>query len=115
MVDVTTPTKPTFAGCYAEEKTGRSGTGYVHDALCINYNGPDAQYKGKEICFNSAETALSIADATDKKAPKTISIANYPSASYTHQGGSPRTCGTSSSTTSSMTARTASPRPGRSS
>jgi choice-of-anchor B domain-containing protein len=86
MVDVRTPTTPTFLGCYAEAQTGRSGTGYVHDAQCLVYNGPDKDYKGKEICLNSAETALSIADVTDKQNPKTISIATYPNVRYTHQG-----------------------------
>lgn len=86
IVDVKDPAKPTFVNCYAEERTGRAGTGYIHDAMCLIYNGPDADHKGKEICLNSAETAVSIADVTDKKNPKTISIANYPSASYTHQG-----------------------------
>ena len=86
MIDVHTPTKPVFVGCYAEPQTGNSGTGYIHDAECLVYRGPDAQYKGKEICLNSSETALGIADVTDKKNPKTISIATYPNVGYTHQG-----------------------------
>lgn len=86
MLDVRTPTKPAFVGCYAEPQTGSAKTGYTHDAQCLIYRGPDAQYKGREICLNSSETALGIADVTDKKSPKTISIANYPNAAYTHQG-----------------------------
>jgi choice-of-anchor B domain-containing protein len=86
MVDVHTPTKPTFVGCYAEPKTGSAGTGYIHDAQCVVYRGPDQKYKGREICLNSSETALGIADVTDKKQPKTISITTYPDVGYTHQG-----------------------------
>jgi len=86
MVDVHNPTEPKFAGCYAEPRTGNAGTGYVHDALCVVYHGPDKQYQGREICLNSAETAVSIADVTDKQNPKTISIASYPNVGYTHQG-----------------------------
>ncbi len=86
MIDIREPTKPTFAGCYGEPKTGRAKTGYTHDAQCVTYNGPDTQYKGRDLCFNSSETALGIGDVTDKSAPKTISITAYPNAAYTHQG-----------------------------
>lgn len=86
MIDVHTPTKPTFVGCYAEPKTGSAGTGYTHETLCIVYHGPDQHYKGREICINSSETAVGIADVTDKKNPKTISIVSYPNVSYAHQG-----------------------------
>ena len=82
MINIANPMAPTFAGCYAETKTGRAGTGYIHDTQCTIYKGPDAQYRGREICFNSAETALSIADVSDKQAPKTLSIANYPNVAY---------------------------------
>ncbi len=86
MVDLTTPTNPTFVGCYAEEQTGRRGTGYTHDAQCVTYSGPDTQYVGKEVCFASNETALAIADVTDPANPQTLSIAEYPRVAYTHQG-----------------------------
>ena len=29
--------------------------GYTHDAQCVIYNGPDEDYQGQEICFNSNE------------------------------------------------------------
>jgi choice-of-anchor B domain-containing protein len=86
MIDVHTPTKPTFVGCYAEPKTGSAGTGYTHETVCVVYHGPDQKYKGHEICVNSSETAVGIADVTDKKNPKTISIVSYPNVSYAHQG-----------------------------
>ena len=86
MIDIRDPKNPTFAGCFADERTGRSGTGYSHDAQCVIYSGPDEEHRGKEICFGSNETALSIADVTDKEAPVALSMAEYPNASYTHQG-----------------------------
>jgi len=54
--------------------------------MCIIYDGPDADYAGREICFGSNETALSIADVTDKDNPIAISSASYPNAAYAHQG-----------------------------
>jgi choice-of-anchor B domain-containing protein len=86
MIDVRDPKNPTFAGCFADERTGRSGTGYSHDAQCVIYNGPDTEHHGKEICFGSNETGLSIADVTDKENPVALSVADYPNVSYTHQG-----------------------------
>ena len=39
MIDVRTPAEPVFAGCFADRETGRSGTGYSHDAQCVVYQG----------------------------------------------------------------------------
>ncbi len=50
------------------------------------YRGPDQRYSGREICFNSSETGVGIADVTDKSAPKKISVASYPNTAYAHQG-----------------------------
>jgi choice-of-anchor B domain-containing protein len=86
MIDIRDPKQPTFAGCFADEGTGRRGTGYSHDAQCVTYKGPDADYKGHEICIGSNETMISIADVTDKKAPKALSRAAYPNVAYAHQG-----------------------------
>ena len=86
MIDVRSPGNPTFAGCFADTETGRQKTGYTHDAQCVVYRGPDADYQGREICFNASETALGIADVTDKAAPSSISVASYPNVGYTHQG-----------------------------
>jgi len=86
MIDIREMKKPTFAGCFSDAGTGRAGTGYSHDAQCITYKGPDRRYRGKEICIGSNETAVSIADVTDKKAPKAVSRVTYPSVGYTHQG-----------------------------
>lgn len=86
MIDIRDPLNPAFAGCFADASTGRSRTGYSHDALCIIYDGPDEEHRGKEICLGSNEDALSIADVTDKDAPVALSVGSYPNAAYSHQG-----------------------------
>jgi len=86
MIDLSNPASPQFAGCFADTNTGRSGTGYTHDAQCVIYHGPDATYQGREICIGSNETSISVADVTDKGSPEAITFASYPTASYVHQG-----------------------------
>ncbi len=49
MIDINDPIDPTFVGCFQDPTTGRAGTGYTHDAMCIIYRGPDADYAGREI------------------------------------------------------------------
>jgi choice-of-anchor B domain-containing protein len=85
MVDIRDPKSPTFAGCFSDPATGRQKTGYTHDAQCVVYRGPDEDYRGREICFGSNETALSIADVTDKQDPVAVAVAEYPNVGYTHQ------------------------------
>lgn len=53
MVDVSNPANPVSPGCVSQD-------GYVHDAQCVVYNGPDAQYVGREICFNYNEDTVSV-------------------------------------------------------
>jgi choice-of-anchor B domain-containing protein len=86
IIDLKDPKNPQFVACFADTETGRQRTGYIHDAQCVNYKGPDKRYKGREICIGSNETMLSLQDVTDKKAPKVISRAAYPKVGYTHQG-----------------------------
>src|SRR6056297_1161011 len=86
MIDIQDPANPTFAGCFADPSTGRSGTGYTHDAQCVIYNGPDEEHQGQEVCFGANETAISIADVTDKENPVALSTASYPDHAYVHQG-----------------------------
>lgn len=86
MINIQDPLNPTFAGCFADPTTGRASTGYSHDALCMTYSGPDTEHRGKEICFGSNETALSIADVTDKSNPVSLSVGSYPNVGYAHQG-----------------------------
>ncbi|HKY59714.1 MAG TPA: choice-of-anchor B family protein [Gemmatimonadota bacterium] len=85
MIDIREPENPTFAGCFSDPATGRQKTGYTHDAQCVVYRGPDEDYQGREICFGSNETALSIADVTDKRSPVAVAVAEYPNVGYTHQ------------------------------
>ena len=86
MIDIRDPKNPTFAGCFADANTGRSGTGYTHDAQCVVYRGPDEEHRGKEICFGANENALSIADVTDKENPVALAAVDYPNIGYAHQG-----------------------------
>ena len=86
MIDIRDPQGPSFAGCFQHEGTGRRGTGGSHDAMCIIYAGPDEDYTGSELCFGSNETAISIADVTDKSNPVPIAQATYPNVAYAHQG-----------------------------
>ncbi|MGV3711013.1 MAG: choice-of-anchor B family protein, partial [Gemmatimonas sp.] len=86
MINMKNPLKPEFAGCFADEGTGRAKTGYTHDILCVMYKGPDKRYTGHEICMASNETTVSIQDVTDKKNVKVLSHADYPTPGYTHQG-----------------------------
>jgi len=79
MVNVEKPRQPVFAGCF-------SGDGYTHDAQCVSYEGPDGDYRGREVCFAFNEDTLTIVDVTDKKAPRMISRTSYPGVGYTHQG-----------------------------
>ncbi len=86
IINIQEPTQPVFAGCWGHEGTGREGTGYAHDAQCVVYHGPDSDYTDHEICLGGNETAISIADLTDKANPVAISSASYPNVAYTHQG-----------------------------
>lgn len=86
MIDIHDPEAPTFAGCFAEAGTGRAGTGYTHDVQCVVYRGPDTEHAGREICVGSNETAVVVADVTDKDAPSVLGVASYPDYGYIHQG-----------------------------
>lgn len=82
MMDIRDPLNPAFVGCFTSE----SGAPSSHDAMCITYDGPDAEHQGKEICFGSNGRMLSIADVSDKSAPVELAASDYPNRSYTHQG-----------------------------
>ena len=86
IVDMHDPLHPKFAGCFADEGTGRRKTGYTHDGQCVNYHGPDKKYSGREICINANETHISVQDVTDKAAIKVLAHVTYPSVQYAHQG-----------------------------
>jgi choice-of-anchor B domain-containing protein len=80
-VDIRDPKQPELAGCFAD-------VGYIHDAQCLVYAGPDAEHVGKEICvaFDGSVGAVSVVDMTDKAAPVELSRTVYSGASYAHQG-----------------------------
>jgi choice-of-anchor B domain-containing protein len=78
MVNVQNPTNPTFAGCFASD-------GYTHDVDCMIYDGPDADYQGREICVGSNTDTVTIVDVTNKAAPVQISRTGYTGRGYTHQ------------------------------
>ncbi|MGH2537656.1 MAG: choice-of-anchor B family protein, partial [Candidatus Promineifilaceae bacterium] len=79
MVNIQDPLNPAGAGCFSED-------GYSHDTQCVIYAGPDAEHQGQEICFNSNEDTLTIADVTDKANPVKLARTPYDGAAYTHQG-----------------------------
>ena len=79
MVDISNPANPTFAGCFSQD-------GYTHDAHCVNYSGPDADYAGKEICVCANEDTVTIVDVTNKANPIQVSKTFYADEGYTHQG-----------------------------
>jgi choice-of-anchor B domain-containing protein len=79
MVNIADPLNPTEAGCYG-------GDGYVHDANCVMYNGPDPNYPNSEICFCSNTDTITVVDVSDKASPVELSRTTYTSSGYTHQG-----------------------------
>lgn len=82
MIDVTTPTMPTFAGCFSSQ-------GSLHDVQCVVYQGPDVEHVGAEICFASdpfSPSQLVIVDVTDKSSPVELAAEGYPASSIAHQG-----------------------------
>lgn len=88
MIDISDPKNPEFAGCYIDSTPGnyRIAPGYIHDAQCVIYDGPDSEHQGKEVCFNSAEGNVIIADVSDKENPTTISFERQVDMQYSHQG-----------------------------
>jgi choice-of-anchor B domain-containing protein len=79
MVNIADPLNSTEAGCYG-------GDGYVHDANCVIYNGPDANYLDSEICFCSSTDTITVVDVSVKASPVELSRTTYASSGYTHQG-----------------------------
>lgn len=53
FIDLSDPSSPTSPGCAA-------GDGYVHDAQCLVYRGPDAAYVGRDICYGYNEDTLTM-------------------------------------------------------
>lgn len=79
VVNVRIPTNPVYEACFDDDM-------YTHDAQCVIYAGSDADYSGKEICFNSNEDTFTIVDVDDKKNIQMISKTGYDGVAYMHQG-----------------------------
>jgi choice-of-anchor B domain-containing protein len=79
VVDVRNPSAPRQAGCFG-------GDGYIHDAQCVIYTGPDDRYTGREICIAFAEDTVTVVDVTEKGAPRQLARETYSGVGYTHQG-----------------------------
>ncbi len=79
MINIQEPANPQFAGCYDAD-------GYTHDAQCVIYQGPDADYQGQEICFSANEDAITLVNVSDKAHPLMISSQSYAGVAYVHQG-----------------------------
>ena len=88
-VNLSNPMHPTFGGCFSDvalEASPVTSPGYTHDAQCVLYSGPDADYVGHELCFAANEDVVRIFDVTDKQNVVIVSKAEYPLDAYTHQG-----------------------------
>lgn len=79
MYDVSDPADPQLAGCYGED-------GYTHDIQCVDYQGPDAAHRGREICVASNEDTLTVLDTTDPSSVEMLARTPYDTSAYTHQG-----------------------------
>lgn len=79
FIDLSDLSNLTSPGCAADD-------GYVHDAQCLIYRGPDEKYVGEDICYGYNEDTLTIYNVTDKAHTSVISRTSYEGASYTHQG-----------------------------
>ncbi|MBC2838364.1 choice-of-anchor B family protein [Robiginitalea sp. SC105] len=79
FIDLGNPALPVDAGGY-------SGAGYTHDAQVVLYQGPDADYSGREILVGANETRVVILDVTDKDQPVEVAGIGYPNLGYPHQG-----------------------------
>ncbi len=53
FIDLKDPSSPKTLGC-------ASGDGYVHDAQCLVYRGPDRKYSGRDICYGYNEDTLTM-------------------------------------------------------
>ena len=78
MIDLADPGNPMFAGCHLV-------TPDTHDAQCVVYEGPDGNFAGREICVNSNENHVEIADVTNKSDPVQLSATAYPQLGFVHQ------------------------------
>jgi len=78
IINITTPANPFFAGCYSMADT--------HDTQCVDYQGPDLDHTGEEICISSNGGGAEIVNVTLKSSPVMISALVYPQTGFSHQG-----------------------------
>ena len=87
ILDVRNPAEPVYAGCHFDSRSGRSfSPGYAHDVQCVVYDGPDATYRGREICVAPGEMSLNVVDVTNKSQTVSLAVMAYPQVAYAHQG-----------------------------
>ena len=87
ILDVRNPPAPVYAGCHFDSRSGRSfSPGYAHDVQCVVYDGPDATYRGREICVAPGEMSLNVVDVTNKSQTVSLAVMAYPQVAYAHQG-----------------------------
>lgn len=79
IVNIADPLNPTYVTCHGTN-------GYVHDAQCVIYTGPDSRHTGKELCFTFNEDHFVIVDVTDKSNIFNLAYVSYEGYGYTHQG-----------------------------
>lgn len=82
IMDVSNPVAPAFVGCHPPP-TGSAS----HDAQCVTYGGPDAEYRGREICVVAGgfSETIEVVDVTDKGAIELLASNSYPFSEYAHQ------------------------------
>jgi len=79
IVNLSDPANPTYEACFDDD-------GYTHDTQCVIYQGPDADYQGREICFSSNEEDIVVTIVDDKGDMIMLSKTTYDRAEYVHQG-----------------------------
>ncbi len=85
MIDLSDPLNPEGAGCLSHQGDSPLA-GFSHDSQCVVYDGPDADFQGREICFTSALGGLLVQDVSDRDNPVTLGVGQYPDAALPHQG-----------------------------
>lgn len=80
MLDINQPLTPVFAGCLLEADAPLS------DGQCLIYEGPDADYLGRELCFVGSDDNVAIVDVTNKVTPTTVADFTYTGLQRAHQG-----------------------------
>ena len=79
IMDISDPLNPVLIGDFTEG-------GYVHDAQVVIYNGPDADYIGREIAMCCNGSSFKIADVTNASDVVQLATTGYTGQGYIHQG-----------------------------